>query len=194
VTFNLFVHLLPVTLGVIFSIVRSASCSSILPNSHPFFPQLLRLSPQTLTGVSSSTISAPVGVNPQCGIPRVGYDGSVGNVANIVVCGISILFVIYLIYLCNRRKAAVGTCLANFSSSSSYINPSPRPHRASVFPYPLPHHSTLSTAHDWLVPRTRLSTPRRPHSDPRRFRSRLLLVVAGQRNRLHPNCRRRNAK
>ncbi|KAF8337308.1 chitin synthase III catalytic subunit [Amanita rubescens] len=85
-------------------------CSSTpsYPWCNLFYRQLLRLSPQTLTGLSSSAISAPVGVNPQCGIPRVGYDGSIGNVANIVVCGISILFVSYLIYLCNRRKAAVG--------------------------------------------------------------------------------------
>lgn len=73
-----------------------------------FYRQLQRLSPGTLTGVSSNAASAPVGVNPQCGIPRVGHDGSVGNVANIAVCGACILFVLFLIFLCNRRKAAVG--------------------------------------------------------------------------------------
>lgn len=73
-----------------------------------FYRQLLRLSPQSLTGVSNDTISAPVGINPQCGIPRLGHDGSIGNVANIAVCGASILFVALLIFLCNRRKAAVG--------------------------------------------------------------------------------------
>ncbi|KAF8622590.1 hypothetical protein AX15_006896 [Amanita polypyramis BW_CC] len=73
-----------------------------------FYRQLLRLSPSSLTGASNITASAPVGINPQCGIPRVGYDGSVGNVANIAVCAASILFVALLIFLCNRRKAAVG--------------------------------------------------------------------------------------
>jgi hypothetical protein len=61
-----------------------------------------------LTGVSSDATSAPVGINPQCGILRVGQDGSVGNVANAAVCGASIFFTLFLIFLCNRRKAAVG--------------------------------------------------------------------------------------
>ena len=38
----------------------------------------------------------------------MGYDGSIGNVANIALCGVSIIFVSWLIFLCNRRKAAVG--------------------------------------------------------------------------------------
>ncbi|KAF8636298.1 hypothetical protein AX17_003652 [Amanita inopinata Kibby_2008] len=73
-----------------------------------FYRQLQRLSPGSLTGVSSDPRSAPVGVNPRCGIPRVGYDGSVANVANIAVCAASIIFVGILVFLCNRRKAAVG--------------------------------------------------------------------------------------
>ncbi|KAF8703666.1 hypothetical protein AX14_014155 [Amanita brunnescens Koide BX004] len=85
-------------------------CSSTpsYPWCNLFYRQLLRLSPQSLTGVSNSTLSAPVGVNPHCGIPRVGYHGSIGNVANIALCGVSIIFVSWLIFLCNRRKAAVG--------------------------------------------------------------------------------------
>ncbi|KAJ3800022.1 chitin synthase III catalytic subunit [Lentinula aff. detonsa] len=61
-----------------------------------------------LTGVSSNPISAPVGVNPSCGIPRVGSNGSVGNIGNIVVCALSMIVVIALISLTERRKAAVG--------------------------------------------------------------------------------------
>ncbi|KAJ3716577.1 chitin synthase III catalytic subunit [Lentinula raphanica] len=61
-----------------------------------------------LSGVSSDATSAPVGVNPECGIPRVGSDGSVGNIANIVVCALSMIVVVGLIILTERRKAAVG--------------------------------------------------------------------------------------
>ncbi|KAJ3731516.1 chitin synthase III catalytic subunit [Lentinula guzmanii] len=61
-----------------------------------------------LTGVSSNPTSAPVGVNPSCGIPRVGSNGSVGNIGNIVVCALSMIVVIALISLTERRKAAVG--------------------------------------------------------------------------------------
>lgn len=73
-----------------------------------FYRQLLRGSPSTLTGISSDPASAPVGINPQCGIQRLGHNGSISNVANIAVCGASIFFTAFLIYICNRRKAAVG--------------------------------------------------------------------------------------
>lgn len=73
-----------------------------------FYRQLQRDSPSTLTGLSIPSTSAPVGVNPTCGIPRLGQDGSIGNVANIAACGVSVLFIAFLIFLCNRRKAAVG--------------------------------------------------------------------------------------
>ncbi|KXN86851.1 Chitin synthase export chaperone [Leucoagaricus sp. SymC.cos] len=73
-----------------------------------FYRQLLDRSPDTLQGPSVDPQSAPVGVNPRCGIPRVGHDGSVSNVANIAACGVSILVTALLIFLCNRRKAAVG--------------------------------------------------------------------------------------
>ncbi|KAF8167210.1 chitin synthase III catalytic subunit [Crassisporium funariophilum] len=73
-----------------------------------FYRQLQRASSSTLKGLSLPTVSAPVGVNPTCGIPRVGHDGSIGNVANMAACGVSIIFIALLIFLCNRRKAAVG--------------------------------------------------------------------------------------
>ncbi|KAF8174957.1 chitin synthase III catalytic subunit [Pholiota molesta] len=73
-----------------------------------FYRQLQRDSPSTLKSPSIPSISAPVGVNPTCGIPRLGHDGSISNVANIAACGVSVLFIIFLIYICNRRKAAVG--------------------------------------------------------------------------------------
>ena len=70
--------------------------------------QLLTNSPSTLTGLSADRPAAPVGINPKCGIPRLNHDGSISNVANIAVCGASVFFVVLLIWLCNRRKAAVG--------------------------------------------------------------------------------------
>jgi hypothetical protein len=73
-----------------------------------FYRQLQRAAPSTLTGLSVPASQAPVGVNPTCGIPHLGTDGSIGNIANIVACGVSILFVILLIVLCNKRQAAVG--------------------------------------------------------------------------------------
>jgi len=73
-----------------------------------FYRQLLDKASQTLQGVSADPASAPVGVNPQCGIPRIGHEGSISNVANIAACGASILVTLVLIFICHRRKAAVG--------------------------------------------------------------------------------------
>jgi len=73
-----------------------------------FYAQLLRSSSDTLTGLSIPTSSAPVGINPSCGIPLIFHEDSVSNVANIVACGVSIVFVAYLVLHCHRRKAAVG--------------------------------------------------------------------------------------
>jgi hypothetical protein len=47
-------------------------------------------------------------VDPQCGIPNVSADGSLANIANIIACGLSIFFVVYLIWITSVRKAAVG--------------------------------------------------------------------------------------
>jgi hypothetical protein len=70
--------------------------------------QLLRNAPVDLVGVSRNATSAPVGVNPQCGIPRIGTGGSIGNIANIVTCVISMFVVGALIFFTSKRKAAVG--------------------------------------------------------------------------------------
>jgi len=85
-------------------------CSSTpsYPWCNLLYAQLLRSSPSTLTGLSIPTSSAPVGVNPSCGIPRAGHDGSLGNIANIIVCAVSMVVVIWFIVAASRRKAAVG--------------------------------------------------------------------------------------
>lgn len=50
---------------------------------------------------------APVGINITCGIDRL--SGShLGNIANIVACGVSIFVVMFLIWKVTRRVAAVG--------------------------------------------------------------------------------------
>ncbi|KAH6903772.1 chitin synthase III catalytic subunit [Coprinopsis sp. MPI-PUGE-AT-0042] len=73
-----------------------------------FYRQLEREASDVLQGPSANRTSAPVGVNPSCGIPRIGNEGSISNVANIAACGVSFFFIGALIFMCNRRKAAVG--------------------------------------------------------------------------------------
>lgn len=83
-----------------------------------FYRQLLDDDSSILTGLSANASSAPVGVNPICGIAKVGttiegpHQGttkSLGNIANIVVCAVSMLVMMGLIYGAQRRKAAVGS-------------------------------------------------------------------------------------
>jgi hypothetical protein len=73
-----------------------------------FYRQLLDKAPTLLTGVSEDPKSAPVGVNPECGIPNAGSDGSLANIANILACAFCMVFVGLLIVWASRRKAAVG--------------------------------------------------------------------------------------
>jgi len=72
-----------------------------------FYRELQHLAPAALLGSSFDATTAPVGINPKCGIPRTG-SGSTGNIANIIACVLSILVTLWLIYRCNNRKAAVG--------------------------------------------------------------------------------------
>lgn len=73
-----------------------------------FYRQVLPEHPKILTGLSANATSAPVGVNPVCGIPRVNTDGSLGNIADIIACGLSIFVVAAIIIHAGRRQAAVG--------------------------------------------------------------------------------------
>jgi len=85
-------------------------CSQVpsYPWCNLFYRQLLDNSPSSLLGLSANAESAPVGINPECGIYKVGFDGSLANIANIIACVLSIIFVAGLIFLTGRRKAAVG--------------------------------------------------------------------------------------
>jgi hypothetical protein len=78
-----------------------------------FYRQLLNPNSQSnlsslLTGLSNNSATAPVGINPSCGIPRIGTDGGIGNIANIIFCALSLAVVVGLFFLTERRKAAVG--------------------------------------------------------------------------------------
>lgn len=87
--------------------------SQIASNSTAFF-----------TGASADPTSAPVGVNPECGILKAGANGSLGNIANIIVCALSIVFVAGLVVFSSRRKAAVGEFLqfvGQFFSRVQYV-------------------------------------------------------------------------
>ncbi|KAH0834646.1 chitin synthase III catalytic subunit [Lanmaoa asiatica] len=70
--------------------------------------QVLQNDGALLTGLSANPATAPVGVNPECGIPLVQTNGSLGNIANIIVCGLSVIVVVALIVFSSRRQAAVG--------------------------------------------------------------------------------------
>jgi hypothetical protein len=73
-----------------------------------FYKQLQRVAPEVLTGVSADSASAPVGVNPTCGIPRSGHDGSLGNLPDVIVCSLSFFFILGFAVKCFKRTAAVG--------------------------------------------------------------------------------------
>jgi len=73
-----------------------------------FYRQIEKHSPSLLTGASADPKTAPVGINPECGIPKAGSNGSLANIANIIACGLSVFVVVSLIHLTSRRKAAVG--------------------------------------------------------------------------------------
>ncbi|KAJ7237272.1 chitin synthase III catalytic subunit [Mycena haematopus] len=73
-----------------------------------FYRQILHKAPNVLVGASLPVSSAGMGVNPTCTIPRMGHENSLGNIANIVVCALSMVFAAVLIWVTNKRKAAVG--------------------------------------------------------------------------------------
>ncbi|TCD61137.1 hypothetical protein EIP91_009002 [Steccherinum ochraceum] len=73
-----------------------------------FYRQVQDTNKSILNNVSANPNTAPVGVNPTCGIPLAGADGSIANIANIIVCALSIVFTGFLIWGVSRRRAAVG--------------------------------------------------------------------------------------
>ncbi|KAI1784646.1 chitin synthase III catalytic subunit [Ganoderma leucocontextum] len=73
-----------------------------------FYRQLQHHNSSALIGLSANASSAPVGINPECGILRGGHDGSLANIANIIACGLSMVLAMLLIVWTTRRRAAVG--------------------------------------------------------------------------------------
>ncbi|KAF8653246.1 hypothetical protein AX16_004074 [Volvariella volvacea WC 439] len=71
-----------------------------------FYRQLQRRAPSLLLGVSADPDSAPVGINPECGIPRAGHNNSPSNVVNNVFCFLCTVWVGVLMYKAVRRKIA----------------------------------------------------------------------------------------
>jgi len=96
-------------------------------DSHRPRPQLENNSPASLTGLSADATTAPVGINPECGITKAGVGGSLGNIANMIACGLSMIVVAFLIISTTRRRAAVGAFLSIPSrlGSSEALNVSP---------------------------------------------------------------------
>jgi len=76
------------------------------PHCNLFLRQINRDLPQSLTSEPVLSI-AGVGVNPECAILRLGH-GRLGNIGNIILCGLSVFVVAFLILRVTRRKAAVG--------------------------------------------------------------------------------------
>ncbi|KAF8478786.1 chitin synthase III catalytic subunit [Gautieria morchelliformis] len=68
-----------------------------------FYRQLQKTAPTTL----APPASAPVGIAAKCGIPRLAAPHDLGNIANVVVCGLAFFVVLFLISVAVRRKAAV---------------------------------------------------------------------------------------
>ncbi|KAI0674725.1 chitin synthase III catalytic subunit [Trametes maxima] len=73
-----------------------------------FYRQLQHHNASVLAGPSADPATAPVGVNPECGIPLAGHDGSLANIANIIASALSMIVLAILIFSTSRRKAAVG--------------------------------------------------------------------------------------
>jgi hypothetical protein len=105
--------------------------------------------------------------------PRVrdirGVSGSLGDIANIIMYGLSVYFVAALTVFSSQRKAALGEFPA-LSARSRYIvfttlPPFQRSHR---LPPSLPSHSPTPTPNNRIPPPTRLQSPRRPNIHPRR--------------------------
>ncbi|KAG6824434.1 hypothetical protein H0H87_011718, partial [Tephrocybe sp. NHM501043] len=79
-----------------------------------FYRQLQRTSVTTFLNASADPKTAGVGINPTCFIPPTfttdpdAATPHLGNIANILACGLSFIFTLLLIWLAHRRKAAVG--------------------------------------------------------------------------------------
>lgn len=111
---------------------------------------------------------APVGVDVECGPPLAG-NSNPGNIANMVVCGVSILVMGILVLHVNKRKAAVGSC-SPLSVSYPKLTHHRRSCRTESFSFLLPALPSLPARLKWLHSPTGLDRPCCPLSYPRRHR------------------------
>ena len=145
--------------------------------------QVLHNDAALLTGLSADPATAPVGVNPECGIPLVQANGSLGNIANIIACGLSVIVVVALIVFASRRKAAVGkfSMLDSFLRKNSPVYPRGlfvssrfhlsathmacfyRAHRAPYILWRIPFDTDIPNSDDWLRHPARHPRPGHPH-------------------------------
>jgi hypothetical protein len=73
-----------------------------------FYKQILKTQPASAWDALLGT-STGVGIRPSCAIPRVNTaSGAIGNVALIVVAGVSAILAFVLAFTAGRRQAAVG--------------------------------------------------------------------------------------
>lgn len=175
--------------------------------------QVLHNDGALLTGLSSNSTTAPVGVNPKCGIPLVQSDGSLGNIANIITCGLSVFVVVALIVFSSRRKAAVGAfstlnlslrkhsrvslgvfvlgCIHLIATHMVYFH---RTLRASHILWRIPSDTDIPNSDDWLRHSTRHPRPGHSHCCSCRLGCYSLLDPACQCHRSNTSCRRWHLK
>jgi hypothetical protein len=165
----------------------SSSCN-------PSLSQLLKSSPKTLTGLSSNAATAPVGINPECGALKAGEEGSLGNIANMIVCGVSMIVVAALITITTRRRAAVGASLSILRTRQLLEDLTrPASHRSlgiPHFPALVLDLSAVSARHNRRRPDPRIISTCSLDRYPCRHRSGTVLDVAGQRYSFHTSRRR----
>ena len=88
-------------------------CCTVIRLYLPLSLKLAKHAPNALNAPDPNNLTAfenvaPVGINIECGIPRATGGAHLGNVANVIVCGLSMFFVLFLAYRCSKRVAAVG--------------------------------------------------------------------------------------
>jgi len=155
-------------------------------NGWPVGPSLLPLTINRLSQLSQanftlpSSATAPVGIQPRCGIPRAS-NGRFGNIANIVVCVLSIISIVYLSQRANRRRAAVGKWPL-FLCLRLDTNRLARENRDTRHAHTLRDIFGFSGYHDGEHPGTREPTTSPPDRYPCGGGSGLLLDLIGNRS------------
>ena len=163
--------------GATSSIDRCAKIAVVFlyPLTHFAHNQLQKTNHTLLTPANT----APVGIDSKCGIPFLSPPHSLGNVANVILCGISFFVVLFLISIAVRRKAAVGACGALVCLFLSAHGGPCSAHRAALFPHTVPHLAPASTYFDVVIPSPGVDGAGSLHGAPCRYCSSAVLVFVG---------------